>query len=649
MKYPPSVLDEIRARLPVSQVVGRTVPLKRKGREFAGLSPFKDEKTPSFFVNDQKGFYHCFASGEHGDIFTFLMKTEGLAFPEAVARLAEEAGVSLPTPERVDPQREEQRERWFRLLDEAQQFFRDCLYSAQGRGCLAYLTDRRELSNATIETFSIGYAPNSRTALSDHLKQRGFKPAELAAMGVVISGDDIPQPYDRFRNRAIFPIHDAKGRVIAFGGRALDADQPAKYLNSPETPLFHKGHQLYNAHRARKAAFDNDRVIVVEGYMDVVALHQAGVREAVAPLGTALTEDQVKLLWRMAPEPILCFDGDSAGRKAAHRAIDTAIHLLAPRQSLRFAFLPDGQDPDDLIKESGQSAIEAVLSGSRPFADILYEREWASGTWQTPEQRAQLETQLNTLVSRIEHSGVRSHYERDLRNRLFEAWRGTGYRKFNPRHSQIAAHTGAGRWGSRGRDGTRRDGTGRGPAGRPATGRSPTGRFFPPVERTSSLRNSQLAQGGASKPPLREIILIKALLNHPWLIDERAEDIARLQFTSPRMTRVRDAILSAQAAEISLDTASLRSHVTNSGLAADLDLIERSATHRCDRFAEPGTEKLDVTTGWEHTVHLQDRQSGLLDALKAAEKSWLEEHDEAAFDRIKELKSELDDLALPDI
>ena len=374
MRYPPHFLDEIRARLSVSQVVGRKVGLKRAGREFKGLSPFKTEKTPSFTVNDQKGFYHCFASGEHGDIFTFVMKTEGLSFPEAVERLAGEAGVPMPKISVRDEAREDERERLYRLVETSAAFFQSCLASGAGAEARRYI-EKRGLKRETIAAFRIGYAPNDRVALKQHLSKAGFTPEDMIASGMLIGGDDIPVAYDRFRHRVIFPITDLRDRVIAFGGRALDPDQPAKYLNSPDTPLFHKGQGLFNAARARGPAHEKARVIAVEGYMDVIALHEAGFSEAVAPLGTALTEEQVKLLWRLADEPVLCFDGDAAGRKAAFRAVETVIPLLKPGFSVRFAFLPGGLDPDDLVRQQGPEAFAAELARTRALFDVLWERE----------------------------------------------------------------------------------------------------------------------------------------------------------------------------------------------------------------------------------------------------------------------------------
>src|SRR6185437_5508062 len=382
MRFSPNFLDEIRARLPVSQVVGRKVALKKAEREFKGLSPFKTEKTPSFTVNDLKGFYHCFASGEHGDIFTFLMKTEGLEFPEAVERLAAEAGVPMPKQPERNIAEEDQRDRLYRLLEASAAFFEESLRSSPGAEARHYL-DKRGLMRETVHSFRLGFAPNSRTALAAHLKAKGFSLNDMVASGMLIGGEDIPEPYDRFRNRVMFPILDLKGRVIAFGGRALDKDAPAKYLTSPETPLFHKGHTLFNAARARSSAHDNDRVIVVEGYMDVVALAEAGFGETVAPLGTALTEDQVKLLWRFAQEPILCFDGDSAGRKAADRAVEVALPWLKPGSSVAFA-------------------MTEVLTKTRPLVDALWDRELRAAPFATPEQRAALEARLLGLAGTIQ-------------------------------------------------------------------------------------------------------------------------------------------------------------------------------------------------------------------------------------------------------
>lgn len=635
MRFTPDFLDEIRARLPVSQVVARKVALKKKGREFAGLSPFKVERTPSFFVNDQKGFYHCFASGEHGDIFTFLMKTEGLDFPEAVERLAQEAGVQMPKPSVREEGREDERQRLFALLEAATKFFEANL-AAGGRSAARDYLATRGLEPETLREFRLGYAANSRSALRDHLAKAGYSVEEMITAGMLIAGDDIPVAYDRFRHRVMFPIADMKGRTIAFGGRALDPGQPAqggaghmaKYLNSPETPLFHKGCVLFNAHRARLAAHDKGRIIAVEGYMDVLALWEAGFREAAAPLGTALTADQVKLLWRMAPEPVLCFDGDGAGREAAFRAIDTVLPLLKPGASVMFAFLPDGLDPDDLIRQQGPSAMERILARCRPLIDVLFEREWTKSDWSTPERRARLEQELRGLVARIEDQAVRSHYGPALAKRLEAAWQ--------PAVGRFPVAQGA---GAALRGGRRRSPI---PGRAPGSGWAAQGTGGARANPSLSLRKSLIVAGEGLAAPHREALILRAILSHPWLADEHAETIAGLVFTAPALSRLRDAILSAHALDKSLDTRALRSHLSKTGLDKVVNLVDRAVTHRCDKFAEPDAGRTEVEDGWRHTLALHERHVGVRRSLEAAERAWHEDRSEDAYVRICELHRQLE-------
>jgi len=637
MRFTPQLLDEIRARLPVSQVVSRKVQLKKKGREFSGLSPFKVEKTPSFFVNDQKGFYHCFASGEHGDIFKFVMSTEGLTFPEAVERLAAEAGVSLPRPSERDKAHEDERTRLYELLEASAGFFEDKLKGPEGAEARRYL-EKRGLKRETIARFRLGFAPASKSALKEHLAKAGYTLEEMAKSGMLISGEDIPVAYDRFRNRVMFPIGDAKGRTIAFGGRALDPEAPAKYLNSPETPLFHKGSILFNAAKARPLAYDKGRIIAVEGYMDVVALSEAGFGYSVAPLGTALTEEQVNLLWRIVPEPILCFDGDSAGRKAAFRAVDTALPHLKPGMSVAFAFLPDGLDPDDLIRQQGAAAMEAVLEHTRPLADVLWEREWGAGDWSTPERRARLQHQLSLLIARIEDPTVRGFYEQDARERLAKA--------FGPARSAHAAPGAA-------RPARRSGAGGASPQGRPWNGggsqRPQHGTFKPgarggfqppglPPSATASLRQSRLVTGQDATVPAREALILRTILNHPWLLEEEAETIAGLDLTSASLSRLRDALLSLQAEEISLDRSELRSQLSQLSLGKVVDLVERANTHKSDRFSEPDAARSEVEVGWRHTLAMHAQQSSLRRDLAAAERVWLQDGSEDALARICEIQ-----------
>ena len=344
MRFTPQFLDELKARLPVSEVVGRRVKLVRSGREFKGLSPFNKEKTPSFFVNDQKQAWFDFSSGKNGSIFDFVMESEGVSFPEAVERLAQMAGVPLPQVSREDEARDARRKTLHDVMELAAKFFQDTLASRNGAKARGYLADRG-LDAATQLKFRLGYAPGERFALKEHLGSHGIPAEDMVEAGLLISGDDIPVPFDRFRDRVMFPITDLRGRVIAFGGRALEKDAQAKYLNSPETPLFHKGGTLYNIAAARQAAHDGSPIVAVEGYVDVIAMVNAGYPATVAPLGTALTEDQLGLLWKMADEPILCFDGDSAGLRAAYRAVDLAMPRLKPGKSLEIRAAAAGPGP----------------------------------------------------------------------------------------------------------------------------------------------------------------------------------------------------------------------------------------------------------------------------------------------------------------
>ncbi len=426
MRFGEHFLDELKARVRPSDVIGRYVKLKRQGREFAGLSPFSNEKTPSFFVNDEKGFYHCFSSGKHGDAISFLMEVEGLSFPEAVERLAGIAGMNLP---KADPQAEQRAQRnkvavnW---MEAAATFFERALRRDVGARARDYLK-RRGLDEAACQHFGIGYAPESFSALKDELVQQGASLDVLIEAGLLIKPDDYDRaPWDRFRNRIMFPIHDPRGRLVAFGGRALDPDAKAKYLNSPETPLFHKGNVLYHYPKARKAisapGHHGRGLIVAEGYMDVIALARAGFDYAVAPLGTALSAEQLDLLWRAGPEPVLCFDGDKAGLRAAYRSVDTALPLLRPGQSLRFALLPDGQDPDDLITAKGAAAMQAVLDKALPLVDMVWQGALQAGPLETPEDRAGLKDRLFAATRAIEHEGVREQYKTALLGRFDQAY-----------------------------------------------------------------------------------------------------------------------------------------------------------------------------------------------------------------------------------
>ncbi len=419
MRFTPSFLDELRARVSVSEVVGRKVKLKKQGREWRGLSPFKAERTPSFFVNDQKGFYHDFSSGKHGDIFAFLMETEGLTFSEAVEQIASMAGVSVPAKSPDEDAHEIRRKTLFDILELAAKFFEAALGSRNGAKARGYLTDRGVDPTTQIE-FRLGYAPSERFALKEHLGAHGVSTEDMIEAGLLISGEDIPVPYDRFRDRVIIPIQDQRGRVIAFGGRTLRDDVQPKYLNSPETSLFHKGSTVFNFHRARQPAHDDGSVVVVEGYMDAISIYQAGLRSVVATMGTAFTEDQINALWRLSTEPIVCFDGDNAGVAASHRSLDRILPALRVGRTFKFAFLPADTDPDDLVRNKGLEAFKLLLEDAKPLWDVLREREIDPEKAKTPDARAALEQRMYSIIRTIADPAVQTAYYRTCRIELSE-------------------------------------------------------------------------------------------------------------------------------------------------------------------------------------------------------------------------------------
>ncbi|MGV6872745.1 DNA primase [Pseudochelatococcus sp. B33] len=617
MRYPPSLLEEIKARLPVSAVVGRRVRLVKAGREWKGLSPFNAEKTPSFYVNDQKGFYHCFSSGKHGDIFSFLIETEGVAFPEAVERLAAEAGVPLPVATPEATREEARRNDLYDVVELAAAFFEAVLASNAGREARAYL-DRRGIGARTRQLFRLGYAPDDRFALRDHLAQKGIAREAMIEAGLLVAHEDTAVPYDRFRDRVMFPIHDRRGRVIAFGGRAMSADVPAKYLNSSETPLFHKGRVLYNLHNARKPAADRGTVIAVEGYVDVIAMTMAGFAHTVAPLGTALTGDQATLLWRMADEPILCFDGDAAGRRAAFRAIDVVLPLLAPGKSVRFALLPEGQDPDDLFRTGGAQAIAAVLDKARPLSDMLWVREVEAGPLDTPERRAALERRLNDSVAQIADETLRRHYRADVLSRLRALLPGDRMRE-----GGRPAWNGPMGPDSRGfRAGAFQ--TGQRP-GRGAGGFSPAPAVPP---RASPALASHPLFGPARGESPREALIVLALVAHPSLLHEFAEDIAALDFSGPLALDLRTRLLELVAGGVS-DRAAVRAHLERAGLAEKVARLAHVMvpSERWILVADGAHD--DILAAIRQAVTLQRRTRTLHTELRAAQNALAEDDSEA--------------------
>jgi DNA primase len=640
MRFTPQFLDELRARLPVSEVVGKRVKLRKAGREFKGLSPFNQEKTPSFFVNDQKAMWFDFSSGKNGNIFDFLILTEGVSFPEAVERLAALAGVPLPVMTREAAAHEERRKTLHDIVELAAKFFEATLASRNGARGRGYLLDRG-IHAATQLKFRLGYALPEQYALKEHLGSQKISVADMAEAGLVVTGEDIAVPYDRFRDRVIFPIEDWRGRVIAFGGRALDKEVSAKYLNSPETPLFHKGATLYNIAAARKAAHQGTRVIAVEGYIDVIAMVTAGFEGTVAPLGTALTAEQLALMWRMADEPVLCFDGDDAGRRAAYRAIDIALPLLKPGKSLKLATLPDGQDPDDLARSGGRDAIEDVLAGARPLAQVLWSRESEAGAFDTPERRAAFEARIGEVTAGIADEAVRRYYRQDFAEKLRRIFApaafGSGRRGFNkgefgkssfdrksPAFTRSSfAHSSAVRLGEE-----------------------------PYVAASPQLAASPIYRGHRAAVPGREALILRAALNHPWLLHEHLEELAAAEFRHADTQKLKGALIDVFAHHFAENFASdadaerraLGAELTKRGFGPLLERIDRSITTPSVWGAQANAAQADVLLTWKQLVALHRQWHSLIRELRDAETALGQDNTEANYARLRDVKARLSTL-----
>ena len=600
MAFPPGFLDELRARLSLSDVVGRKVSLKRRsGSEYAGLCPFHNEKTPSFTVNDKKGFYHCFGCGEHGDAVGFVMKTEGLSFPESVEKLAREVNLPVPRATPAERERAERASTLQEVVELAARWFQKQLRLPVGRHGLDYLRGRG-LSEETIDDFRLGFAPDSRDGLMAALKRENVPIDKIVEAGLAIQPEDNRDPYDRFRGRVMFPIADRRGRVIAFGGRVMGAGEP-KYLNSPETPLFHKGANLYCLDRARQAATKDQPVIVAEGYMDVIALHVAGFTGAVAPLGTALTEGQLGELWKLADEPFLCFDGDNAGRRAASRAAERALPLLRAGKSLRFLGLPAGEDPDSLIRSRGADAIRRILDLARPLSDVVWDMETEGKAADTPERRASLQRAVEQRVAEIADPVVRDYYRTDMRNRLNRvrrpdrpAWRSGAKRPF------------------------RRPGD-------PEPAPFPAG---------SAARLS----GDETDGSPQERALLGALLERPALLHVLAEDLAALPIGNPELMRLRGGLLDAlsmiplgidpaaddaqtsgtTAVEASLEVRLIEEHLQQTGLGRAAAAARAKAR---EVFRDNPADSDDWVDQWRRAARHMNQITANPEELKRAEEA----------------------------
>ncbi len=547
MNFQPSFLDEIRSRIGLVDFISRKVKLSKKGHEYSGLCPFHSEKTPSFTVNEAKGFFHCFGCGAHGDVIGFLMRLENLTFPESVERLAGEAGLMLPQSSPKEVQREKKKADLYQAMEIACNLFQRSLQNGVNSRVQQYLRTRNLTSDA-IERFRIGFAPESRNHLRSALSDRLISESVLIECGLLINPENGGEPYDRFRNRVTFPIFDQRNRVIAFGARALGEAQP-KYLNSPETPLFNKGNVLYGLSTVRSSAIKSGRVVVVEGYTDVIAMVTAGI-EAVAPMGTALTENQMLLLWRLSPEPILCFDGDNAGLRAAQRAADRALPLLKPGKSLRFVYLPVGEDPDSMIRAAGPTAMGDVLQNSVPLSQLIWDLETDGKSFDTPERLAGLEYQLERRAKAVDDAKVRYQYIQTFRSMI----RQIGY---TSRAKNFAQN---GHKSNRVQTATR------------ITPESPAKR--------------------------REAMLLAVLIKSPDLLDEYAEEVGALEFQDKMLNEIRQTLMQVHTASPGLDTDALLSHLSRGRKSSELEKI-RSSLRLIQTSSLSGREAFLETSGQE--------------------------------------------------
>ncbi len=578
MAFPPSFLDELRNRVSLPNLIGRRVRLTKRGKEFSGLCPFHNEKSPSFTVNEDKGFFHCFGCGAHGDAIGFVMRADSLSFPEAVERLAGEAGMEVPRASPEEAQRYKAQSTLRDATEAACQWFESRLRAPEGRVALDYLR-RRGLDDATIQRFRLGYAPESAEGLKRAAAAKNITEEQLLEVGLLKRPDDGRPPFAFFRDRVMFPIADRGGRIIAFGARALGDAQP-KYLNSPDTPLFDKGRTLYAYSLARAAAAERDEIIACEGYMDVIALHQAGFANAVAPLGTALTEFQLDQLWKAAPEPILCFDADNAGKRAAARTAERALPLVGPGRSVRIATIEAGKDPDELIRAQGPQAMRAVLDAAKPLIDFLWGLETEGGQPRTPEHWAALRQSLEQRAARIDHRETQNLYREQLLGR-YRRWLRevdqAAWKALTPRPGQIGPRGAARPW-------------------------QPGRKFTPPMLG----EHLRAPSGETARTPAMDVaekrwtILLAALVNHPFLRDELCEHLANLAPPKPALDRLLAELHTPRA--LDLDSDELRSHLNDNGFRDSLDTILTPDVYKLAYDVQPSTEPDAVRRLCLHTI-----------------------------------------------
>ncbi len=621
MRFSDGFLDDIRQRLPISQVVGEYVSWdKRKSQpgrgDYWACCPFHGEKTPSFHADDRRARYHCFGCSASGDIFRFLTEHAGLSFPEAVEKLAAQAGVPMPARDAREEKRDAQRATLYDVMEIAARYFEAALANNIGARARGYL-NQRQVSPQSQDRFRIGFAPDTRNALKEHLAANGIDAAQMAAAGLVVDETDVAVPYDRFRNRVMFPICDFAGKVIAFGGRALSPEARAKYLNSPESELFHKRQTLYNGRAARTAGRKNQPVIVVEGYLDVIALVAAGFEGAVAPLGTALSQEHMRLLWRMSQEPVLCFDGDEAGQRAMARTCEIVMEMLEPGRSVRITTLPEGMDPDDMIREQGAAVFGELIERARPLSQMVWSLETGGKAPKTPEARAALEARLRQRANAIGEPSVRRHYVQAFDEKLRELFAPPARTRFsNKGRGKRSGGAGSG-WRSEGR---------------------------PPARAgvAETLRNSRLLRPGwALEISLREAVILTSLLNHPVLIEKQIERLAALEFRSRGAKKMLAALIDALGLDPVAAGQDMTSKLKESGFGAEIELMQallaRQGIWQSGADIDPG----DAEVGLNHALALHYKSVELNKELRSAELALGQGPSEKSFERLRDIQNQI--------
>ena len=580
MSIPPRFLDELRSRLTLSDIIGRTVRLTRAGREFKGCCPFHNEKTPSFTVNDDKQFYHCFGCGAHGDVIGFTMEANNYSFIEALEMLAGEAGMQVPqqSPQQIAQAKEEKS--LYSLMDDATRWMEDQLRLPANKDAYRYILERGN-DDELLRNFRVGYAPHDGQAIRKAMQALDYTDSQMIDCGVLRAGKAGREPYAFFRERIMFPVMDRRGRVVAFGGRTLPDHllapnsgdyTPAKYMNSSDTTLFHKGSMLYGEPHARQAALDGQPLIVVEGYIDVMASFKADYRGALAPMGTALTEEQIMAIWRMIPEgdksPILCFDGDNAGRRAASRACERLLPLLKANHSARFAFLPDGQDPDSLVNSGGKRAFASIIQSAMPLVDFLWQHHTLGKNFSTPEAQAGLSKTLEDEVLRIAERDVQHYYRQALRAKIRENF-GVKYNK-----SSYGANK----------------------------------NYHKSVQQQDA---TPIRKPSFSRRLLTEQVLIAGLINHPALFDMFEEEIGRLNIQEERLDQLRQSALALLLSNSDSTSEELLNHLKNKGFNPDLKGLLSESVYTHAHFIRPSNDIEVVEKGWQNALALLNQENDI--------------------------------------